>query len=239
MKKLLHTIGLFFDERSMIGLMLLGQTENNVKETVYNGSHNTEDWGGIPLVANFGDDYQLPPPVCPGIFDAFNYKNKNKISQNGCQQFINLGQKTMELTEIMWQTEEEEEFRHLLENTRIGYPSENDKDILLSLHLNSGNFTLKQKEYILNKATFLYTNKQDVIERNRNKIKEIHTAENPVARIQNQTTSKNVTYNGKAKCMRKECDIDPILNCCHESRVQLTGKTLNLTGDFLTEPKEQ
>jgi hypothetical protein len=101
MKKLLHTIGLFFDERSMIGLMLLGQTENNVKETVYNGSHNTEDWGGIPLVANFGDDYQLPPPVCPGIFDAFNYKNKNKISQNGCQQFINLGQKTMELTEIM------------------------------------------------------------------------------------------------------------------------------------------
>jgi hypothetical protein len=24
--------------------------------------------------------------------------------------------------------------------------------------------------------------------------------------------------------MRKECDIDPILNCCHESRVQLTGK---------------
>jgi hypothetical protein len=35
----------------------------------------------------------------------------------------------------MWQTEEEEEFRYLLENTRIGYPSENKKDILLSLHL--------------------------------------------------------------------------------------------------------
>jgi hypothetical protein len=88
----------------------------------------------------------------------------------------------MELTEIMPQTEEEEEeFRHLLENTRIGYPSENDKDILLSLHLNSGNFTPKQKEYILNKATFLYANKQDIIEHNRNKIKEIHTAENPAA----------------------------------------------------------
>jgi hypothetical protein len=79
-----------------------------------------------------------------------------------------------------------------LENTRIGYPSENNKDILLSLHLNGGNFTPKQKEYILNKATFLYGNKQDVIEHNWNKIKEIHTAENPVARIQNQTTSKNV-----------------------------------------------
>jgi hypothetical protein len=78
----------------------------------------------------------------------------------------------------------------------------------------------------LNKATFLYANKQDVIKHNWNKIKEIHTAENPVARIQNQITSKNVTYDGKAKCMRKECDIDPILNCCHKSRVQLTGKKL-------------
>jgi len=170
----------------MIGLMLLGQTENDVKETVYKSSHNTEDWGGIPVVAMFGDDYQLPPPVCPGAFDAFNYKHKNKTSQNGCQQFINLGKKTIELTEIMPQTKEEkEEFRHLLENTRIGYPlgypSGNNKDILLSLHLNSGNFTPKQKEYILNKATFLYANKQDIIEHNRNKIKEIHTAENPAA----------------------------------------------------------
>jgi hypothetical protein len=52
----------------------------------------------------------------------------------------------MELTEIMRQTEEEKEFRHLLENTRIGYPSENDKDILLSPYLNSGNFTPKKKE---------------------------------------------------------------------------------------------
>ncbi len=49
MKKLVHTIALFFDERSMIGLMLLGQTENDVKETVYKSSHNTEDWGGIPM----------------------------------------------------------------------------------------------------------------------------------------------------------------------------------------------
>jgi hypothetical protein len=76
MKKLLRTIALFFDERSVIRLMLLGQTENNVKETVYNGGHNTEDWGGIPVVAFFGDDYQLLPPVCPGTFDSFNYKHK-------------------------------------------------------------------------------------------------------------------------------------------------------------------
>jgi hypothetical protein len=33
MKKLLRTIALFFAERSMIGLMLLGQTETNIRET--------------------------------------------------------------------------------------------------------------------------------------------------------------------------------------------------------------
>jgi hypothetical protein len=55
----------------MIGLMLLGQTELNIKETVHNGGHDTEDWGGIPVVAIFGDDYQLPPPIFPGAFDSF------------------------------------------------------------------------------------------------------------------------------------------------------------------------
>ena len=144
--------------------------------------------------------------------------------QNGCQHFINLGEHTMKLTEIMRQNKEEKEFRNLLDNTRLGYPTECDKDILLSLHLNSGNFTPEQKHYILNKATFLYANKKDVIEHNWNTIKEIHSSSNPVARIQNQTTSKNITYNGKTKCIRKESDIDPVLNCCRETRVQLTGK---------------
>ena len=224
MKKLLRTIALFFDERSMIGLMLLGQTELNIKETVHNGGHDTEDWGGIPVVAIFGDDYQLPPPVYPGAFVSFEQKNKNKTVQNGCQQFISLGETTMELTEIMRQNEDETEFRSLLDNTRLGYPTESDKDVLLSLHLNSGNLTPRQIEYIRNRATFLYANKQDVIEHNWSKIKEIHSSTNPVPRIQNQTTSKNITYNGKTKCMKKECDIDSVLNCCREARVQLTGK---------------
>ncbi len=56
--------------------MLLGQTELNIKETVHNGGHDTEDWGGIPVVAIFGDDYQLPPPVYPGAFVSFEQKQQ-------------------------------------------------------------------------------------------------------------------------------------------------------------------
>jgi hypothetical protein len=224
LEKLLHTIAFFFDERSMISLLFIGQTERNIKETIHNGGHKTEDWGGVPVVAIFGDDYQLPPPVCPGAFDVFNNTYKNNVSQNGCTHFISLAGTTMELTEIMQQNEDETEFRNLLSHTRRGYPSETDKDILLSLHLDHGNFTEKQIKYIREKATFLYANRKDVIEHNWNKLKEIHTPTNPIARIQNQTTSKGIVYNGKTKYMKKECDIDAILNCCREARVQLTGK---------------
>jgi len=139
------------------------------------------------VVALFGDDYQLPPPVFPGAFDAFIQKNRNKIVQNGCLHFISLGKTTMELTEIMRQNENKTDFQSLLDNARLGYPTKSDKDVLLSLHLNSGNLTSKQIEYIKYRATFLYANKQDVIEHNWSKIREIHSSTNPVARIQNQT----------------------------------------------------
>jgi len=52
----------------------------------------------------------------------------------------------MELTEIMRQNENETDFQRLLDNTRLGYPDKSDKDVLLSLHLNSGNLTSKQIE---------------------------------------------------------------------------------------------
>jgi hypothetical protein len=51
------------------------------------------------------------------------------LTQNGCQHFITLGEHTMELTEIMWQNEDEIEFQNLLDNTRLGYPTECDIDI--------------------------------------------------------------------------------------------------------------
>jgi hypothetical protein len=81
MKNLLQTIALFFDERSMIGLMLLSQTELNIKETVHNGGHDTEDWGGIPVVAIFGNDYQLPPPFIQALMFLLNRRIKTKLSR--------------------------------------------------------------------------------------------------------------------------------------------------------------
>ena len=224
MKKLLNTIVLFFDERSMISQLVIGRAEKNVRETAHGGGHETEDWGGIPIVIAFGDDYQLPPPGQLGAINSLSNPGKSKVSQSGANQFINLGSRTMELTTIMRQDEEQKEFRELLKNTRVGHPTEQEKDIILSLHLNSGNFTQSQIEEIKAKATYIYANKKEMIEHNWEKLKESHSATNPVARIQSQTTSKGTTYKGRVKCMRKESDIEPMLNICRGAKIQITGK---------------
>ena len=72
----------------------------------------------------------------------------------------------MELTKIMRQSEEQKQFLKLLQNYRHGYPKEEDKYVLLSLHLNSGNFTESQIEEIKKKATYIFANKKDMIEHN-------------------------------------------------------------------------
>jgi hypothetical protein len=159
MNKLLKAIALFFDERSMIAQLVIGTAEINVRETAHNGGHDTEDWGGIPVVALFGDDYQLPPPTL-GAIDSLINQGKSKMSQNGAQQFINLGRMTMELTKIMRQNEEQKQFLELLKHCRKSDPREIDKHVLMSLHLNSGNFSQSEIEEIKKKQhIYLQTKK--------------------------------------------------------------------------------
>ena len=67
------------------------------------------------------------------------------MSQNGAQQFINLGRTTMELTKIMRQNEEQKQFLELLKHCRKSDPREIDKHVLMSLHLNSGNFPIRNR----------------------------------------------------------------------------------------------
>ena len=67
----------------------------------------------------------------------------------------------MELTTIMRQDEDQKEQREMLKILRLGHPTEFDKDVLLSLHLNSGNFTQQQIEEMKEKATFIFNNKKE------------------------------------------------------------------------------
>ncbi len=117
MQKLLCTIALFFDERNMTSQIVIDTAEINTRETAHGGGHDSEDWGGIPVVVAFGDDYQLPPPGLGDIHALVNQGGK-KMSRHGAQQFINLGRRVMELTTIMRQDEDKKEQREMLKNLR-------------------------------------------------------------------------------------------------------------------------
>ena len=88
----------------------------------------------------------------------------------------------------MRQNEEQKQLVNLLKHVRLGYPREQDKYILLSLHLNSGNFSQTQIEDKKKRATYVFANKKDMTEHNWAKLREEHSSSNPIARIQNHTT---------------------------------------------------
>jgi hypothetical protein len=112
----------FIDERSMVSQRVLGSAEMNIRSTAHGGGHDNEDWGGIPVVILFGDDFQLTPPCEEGAIDAFDNQGYSTESKNGAYQFIKLGGSTSELEEIIHQDKNQEEFRDIFKNTRAGHP---------------------------------------------------------------------------------------------------------------------
>jgi hypothetical protein len=79
----------------MITQLLLGCAEKHSAQTAHGGGHISKDWGGIPIVVLFGDDYQLPPLFGAGATKRFFCKGKSHFSTNGA------AGTTMELKQIM------------------------------------------------------------------------------------------------------------------------------------------
>jgi hypothetical protein len=85
------------DERSMLSQIILGLVEQAVARSAHECGHSGEEWGGIPVMILFGDDYQIPSI---GNGGAINIPQLNKNSgtkgidyMSQCQggiQFMNL-----------------------------------------------------------------------------------------------------------------------------------------------------
>jgi hypothetical protein len=56
-KILQTTIALLVDERSMLSQEIVALLEEAVAKTGHECGHAREDWGGLPVVIIFGDDY--------------------------------------------------------------------------------------------------------------------------------------------------------------------------------------
>ena len=228
-KLLETTIALFFDERSMISQNVLGAAEMNISNTAHNFGHESEDWGGIPVVVIFGDDYQLPS-IEPGAIDCFSTSKNETIGKktNGKRHFLILAKTVMELKEIMRQQQQEVLFIRILKNIRIGNASNEEIAILMSLHLSDHRFSEEDRKKIRENAMYIFANKAPMQEHNRQKLKEQNSEDNPVARIHTTTTTQNKKYRGITKHFARQqmqtTAIPAVVNICRGARVQLTGK---------------
>jgi PIF1-like helicase len=88
-----------FDERSLLACVLLGKSEYNLRHTVYKGINKDLEWGNVPGVILFGDDYQLTS-VEPGCLSVFSdAKPKSAAEAAGRETFRSLGKNVFFLKE--------------------------------------------------------------------------------------------------------------------------------------------
>ena len=75
----LRLLCMIIDERSLLSMDALGAAERNCTNNAHGGVNRDKDWGGVPIVLLFGDDYQLPSVV----IDKEGYGATRVIADNG------------------------------------------------------------------------------------------------------------------------------------------------------------
>ena len=102
------------DERSMFGRTTLGWMEQHARYAMNRGANAEDLWGGLPVVVLMGDDVQLPP-VCdtPVYIDH----SRSAPSNHGRLVWTSFDS-AVELTQIVRQTESEQQLRDVLMSMR-------------------------------------------------------------------------------------------------------------------------
>jgi hypothetical protein len=95
----------------MLSKIILGLIKQAVARTSHECGHSGENWGGIPVVVLFGDDYQLPSIGNGGATNISQLKKNggtkglcDMTQRQGGLQFMNLADEVMELDQVFRQT---------------------------------------------------------------------------------------------------------------------------------------
>ena len=121
-----------------------------------------------------------------GAFNAIDYKadKYKKISSveiKGIEEFIRLSKEAFILQNNERIQKDQNEFKEILDRVRIGKPTEDDKDIILSLSIHKIPKKIRE-EYESNTDTLhLFATREMCYEYNFKKLKEHNSEENPVA----------------------------------------------------------
>ena len=221
-ERFLETVLVIFDERSMISLDTMGVATNHVRQTARRGQHKREDWGGIPIVILLGDDYQLPPQMAKGPFDILGrVKDYTNNELAGRQVFSECAEDVMILTKKKRTQQGQDQFVEWLDAARVSKLSETQaKNIVDELSLN--NFKADEVKTIVKDALFILANREPVTEYNIIRLKQVSSAENPVAVI------RAVTSRGQKKGIEKHfgqhIPVSSLL--CSGALVLLFGKNI-------------
>ena len=180
---------LLIDERSLVNSKELGATNQMISETLYGGHFaDHQDFGGLPFVILFGDDYQLPS-CGAGAFDAIQNTQTDKMIALGASTFLKCGRKVMNLKSNRRMGDDMKEDKFLLETIRKQKePTKKQVQKLLNLHIETfgNNFGTAKKREIQQKAIYLsYTNNKRKAH-NIKKLAMLSSPTNPVAILKPQ-----------------------------------------------------
>jgi hypothetical protein len=221
-----------FDERSLLSLSSLGYASHNFRQTAFNGRYQgDESFADIPILLLVGDDYQLPP-VSRGVFDipldATHDESKvrhfSRAEILGMDVFQQCSHDVMVLSKQKRQSEGQDEYRRILDDSRIsGLSLEDANKLLDELHLVRGNYNAEDRAAIEKDALFLSANREPVDEYNFMRLATVCTEDNPVAIIKSKTQGKNEV--GVSSHFDSGCPATA--HVCVGAKVSLQGRNFN------------
>lgn len=215
-------LALIIDERSLVSSRLLGTAEAMASETMHGGCyHQSDSWGGLPIVIMVGDDYQLPG-IGEGPFTALLNRYGSKMTYNGRMKLLECADFVMQLESSKRVNGAATKTRALLDRLRIGYPEEQDVSKLMSLHLDNirkhhGNAFA---DAIEDRAMFLFFKNEKRIAHNMFQLFKHATKTNPVAVIKSRTNGRS----GKAIRSHFDADLPSAAVFCTGSKVAINNR---------------
>jgi ABC-type dipeptide/oligopeptide/nickel transport system ATPase component len=224
------TIVLLFDERSMISSKLFGKMEATARTCAHGGFYTSDNWGHIPVVIMFGDDYQLPSFEKGVTFIPLTGSEHirppveyNPLSLAGQEQFLCFATDVMDLPSIKRQNDNETEFKNLLQQARHDDLDEHDVKHLRTFHIGDDTWTKAELEEIQNEALWVFANKEPMKRHNMKMLQATTSAFNPVARIHTKSSSRNMLHR-PVKSHFHDSSVPPSRRLCSDARVCIDGR---------------
>ncbi|MGH3053915.1 MAG: hypothetical protein ACRDL7_02935, partial [Gaiellaceae bacterium] len=216
---------ILIDERSQISAQIFGGMERVVAQSVYGGQNHSSNWGRIPVVILFGDDYQLPPVIQKGAFDMYNSSVPNTGTGDelrGFQELKLFSLDVMELTQP--QRQKERKFIQILKEARHDNLSDASCHILSRLHI--GEITDEDaRQRIEKEALFAFSTNIKKCKHNAKALSELCCPGNPIAEISPIFCFSNMGR--RSHFEHQEGSIPLSTYICRGARVAIKGRNIN------------